>query len=208
MKPVRVLAWLGIGALVVLTARTLAYALSPSPLAAMLSHQAGGPRLPIIAVVSVVLGVGVSSCALWLAALGVRERRLLETRPLLVEPRLRIGRLLARSLVLWVTTMLAFALTESYIHWRAGLGWHGIHCLVGPVHRDVIPILGALSLVAAALVATLEHVLAWMRRVLAAITARLPRLGLLPGTEPELLELSLSPLLAGPHGARGPPRLS
>jgi hypothetical protein len=104
--------------------------------------------------------------------------------------------------------MLAFALTESYIHWRAGLGWHGIHCLIGPVHRDVIPILGALSLVAAALVATLEHVLAWMRRVWAALTARWPRLGLIPATEPELFELSLSPVLAGPHGARGPPRLS
>src|SRR4029077_11621674 len=157
---------------------------------------------------SLVLSVGVSSCALWLAALGVRERRLLETRPLLAEPRLRIGRLLARALVLWVTTMLAFALTESYIHWRAGLGWHGIHCLVGPVHRDVIPILGALSLVAAALVATLEHVLAWMRRVLAAITARLPPLSLLPKTYHELRDLSLSPLLPGPPPARGPPRLS
>jgi hypothetical protein len=208
MKPLRIVAWLGIGALVVLTGRTLAYALSPSPLAAELSHQAGGPRLPVIAAVSLVLGVGVASCALWLAAFGVRERRVLEARPLLAEPRLRIRRLLARSLVLWVAAMVAFALTESYIHWRAGLGWHGIHCLTGPVHRDVIPILGALSLVAAALVATLEHVLAWMRRVLAAITTRLPRLGVLPATEPELLELSLSPLVAGPHGARGPPHLS
>jgi hypothetical protein len=208
MKPLRIVAWLGIGALVVLTGRTLAYALSPSPLAAELSHQAGGPRLPVIAAVSLVLGVGAASCALWLAALGVRERRVLEARPLLAEPRLRIRRLLARSLVLWVAAMVAFALTESYIHWRAGLGWHGIHCLTGPVHRDVIPILGALSLVAAALVATLEHVLAWMRRVLAAITTRLPRLGVLPATEPELLELSLSPLVAGPHGARGPPHLS
>jgi hypothetical protein len=208
MKPLRIVAWLGIGALVVLTGRTLAYALSPSPLAAEFSHQAGGPRLPVIAAVSLVLGVGVASCALWLAALGVRERRVLEARPLLAEPRLRIRRLLARSLVLWVAAMVAFALTESYIHWRAGLGWHGIHCLTGPVHRDVIPILGALSLVAAALVATLEHVLAWMRRVLAAITTRLPRLGVLPATEPELLELSLSPLVAGPHGARGPPHLS
>jgi hypothetical protein len=208
MKPLRVLGWLGIGALVVLTARTLAYALSPSPLAAELSHQAGGPQLPVIAVVSLVLGVGVASSALWLAALGVRERRLLEARPLLVEPRLRIMRVLGRSLVLWAATMVAFALTESYIHWRAGLGWHGIHCLIGPVHRDVIPILAALSLVAAALVATLEHILAWMRRVLAAITTRLPRLGVLPATEPELVELSLSPLLAGPNGARGPPHLS
>jgi hypothetical protein len=208
MKALRLLAWLGIGALVVLTARTLAYALSPSPLAAEFSHQAGGPQLPVIAFVSLVLGVGIASCALWLAALGVRERRALEARPLLAEPRLRIRRLLARSLVLWVTTMVAFALTESYIHWRDGLGWHGIHCLTGPVHRDVIPILGALSLVAAALVATFEHVLAWMRRVLAAITTRLPRLGMLLATELELLELSLSPLLAGPHGARGPPLLS
>ena len=208
MKPLRSLAWLGIGALVVLAARTLAYALSPSPLAAQLSHQAGGPQLPVIAAVSLVLGVGIASCALWLVTLGVRERSLLEARPLLAEPRLRIRRLLARSLVLWMTTMVAFALTESYIHWRDGLGWHGIHCLTGPVHRDVIPILAALSLVAAALVATFEHVLAWMRRVLVAITSRRPRLGVLPATEPQLCELSLSPLLAGPHGARGPPPLS
>ena len=27
-----------------------------------------------------------------------------------------------------------------------GLGWHGIHCLLGPVHRNAIPILAALSL--------------------------------------------------------------
>ena len=30
---------------------------------------------------------------------------------------------------------------ESTIHWREGLGWHGLHCLLGPVHRDAIPIL-------------------------------------------------------------------
>ena len=42
---------------------------------------------------------------------------------------------------------------ESYLHWRAGLGWHGLHCLAGPVHRDAVPIVAALSLVAVALFA-------------------------------------------------------
>ena len=42
----RSLGWLAALALVVLGSRTIAYALSPSPLAAELSHQAGGPALP------------------------------------------------------------------------------------------------------------------------------------------------------------------
>src|SRR5207302_512042 len=55
---------------------------------------------------------------------------------------------------------------ESYIHWRAGLGWHGIHCLVGPVHRDAIPLLAAFSLVAAAFAEGVSHLLAWARRTI------------------------------------------
>ena len=69
-------------------------------------------------------------------------------------------------------TCFAFALFESWEHWRAGLGWHGLHCLTGPAHRNAIPILAALSLVAAALAAALEHVLAWMRRTIARLRAR------------------------------------
>lgn len=201
-------AWLFAVVLVVLGSRTIAYAISPSPLAAELSHQAGGPALPVIAVVAIALAVAVSAAAVWLAALGVRERRLLETRPVTVEPRLRLGLLAARALGLWLITMPAFAYLESTIHWREGLGWHGLHCLVGPVHRNAIPILGALSLVTAALAAALEHVLAWMRRTLAAIAApqRIGRIVAL--AKPASTELLPAVVFATPLGARGPPRLS
>ena len=64
------------------------------------------------------------------------------------------------------------------LHWRAGLGWHGLDCLLGPVHRDALPILAALATVATALLAALDHVIAWMRRTLAALRARAaPRRG-------------------------------
>jgi hypothetical protein len=208
VKPLRLASWLGTGALVVLAGRAIAYALSPSPLALELSHQAGGSRLPLVTVVTLALAIALSSAVLWLAALGVRERHLLEDRTPLALPRLRLGLLVGRALALWLTTMLAFALLESYIHWRAGLGWHGLHCLTGPVHRDAIPLLGALSLVAAALTGAVEHVLAWMRRVLAELRSR-PRLAArVPDTQRPAPELGLSTRLAGALGARGPPTLS
>ena len=115
------------------------------------------------------LGVVVAAAVVWLAALGVRERALLADAP---APPLRLARLVVRAAVLFVTTCFAFALFESWEHWRAGLGWHGLHCLTGPAHRNAIPILAALSLVAAALAAALEHVLAWMRRTIASLRAR------------------------------------
>jgi hypothetical protein len=204
----RAFAWLGAVTLVVLGSRTIAYAISPSPLAAELSHQAGGPALPVIAVVAVFLAVAFSAVVVWLAALGVRERRLLETRPVIGEQRLRLRLLAVRALALWLITMPAFAYLESTIHWREGLGWHGLHCLVGPVHRNAIPILGALSLVTAALAAALEHVFAWMRRTLARIAAprRLARIvSLARPASPEFLS---SLAFATPLGARGPPPLS
>jgi hypothetical protein len=204
----RTLAWLFAVVLVVLGSRTIAYAISPSPLAAELSHQAGGPSLPVIAFVAVLLAVAVSAAVVWLAALGVRERRLLETRPVIAEPRLRLGLLAARALGLWLITMPAFAYLESTIHWREGLGWHGLHCLVGPVHRNAIPILGALSLVAAALAAALEHIFAWMRRTLAGIAAPRRISGIVTLAQPASTELLPAAVFATTLGARGPPRLS
>jgi hypothetical protein len=204
----RSLAWVFAIVLVVLGSRTIAYAISPSPLAAELSHQAGGPSLPVIAFVAIVLAVAASAAVVWLAALGVRERRLLETRPVIVEPRLRLGRLAARALGLWLITMPAFAYLESTIHWREGLGWHGLHCLVGPVHRNAIPILGALSLVAAALAAALEHVLNWMRRTLARIAAPKRIAGIPRLVQPALAELLPASAFETPLGPRGPPHLS
>jgi hypothetical protein len=204
----RALAWLLAVALVVLGSRTIVYAISPSPLAAELSHEAGGPALPAIAVVAGLLAVAFSAAVVWLAALGVRERRLLETRPVIGEPRLRLGLLAARALGLWLITMPAFAYLESTIHWRQGLGWHGLHCLMGPVHRNAIPILGALSLVTAALAAALEHVFAWMRRTLASIARPRRIAGIVLVARPPSPELLPAAAIAAPLGARGPPRLS
>jgi hypothetical protein len=197
-------AWIGVVALVVLAARTIAYALAPSPLADGLAHRAGGPALPLVAAVSLGLGVVVSSAVVWLAALGVRERRLLDARPLVTEPRLRLRAFALRATALAVTSTAGFTLLESYVHWRAGLGWHGIHCLTGPVHVDALPILGALSLVAAAAATALEHVLAWMRRTLAALASSVR----IPTTRPPCtLGSDVAPraLFSGSAVARGPP---
>ena len=86
-------------------------------------------------------------------------------------------RVATSALLLFAASCAAFDALESYLHWRAGLGYHRIHCLVGPVHRDAVPILAALSLVAAAAVHAILHLVAWMHRSLRALTARrsLPR---------------------------------
>lgn len=160
--------WALAGVLVVLCARWLAYALSPSPAARLLERRAGGPGVPTIAFVCLALGAAVAIAVCWLAALGVRERALLERRLLTaLPPRLRIGRTLLHTLGLAIATSLAGGLLEAYIHWRAGLGWHGLHCVVGPVHRDLLPFEAALSFIAAAILAAAQHVVAWMRRTFA-----------------------------------------
>ena len=167
----RRLLWLPVVAVLVLAARWLCYALAaPSPLSGKLEASAGGPRLLVVTLVSVALGAGLSVFTVWVAALGVRERARL--RPERVAPRLRLRRLLLRFLVLYAASSLAFALFESYLHWRAGIGFHGLSCLIGPVHRNALPILAALSLVAAALAEAAAHVLAWMRAVVRALRRR------------------------------------
>ena len=203
MRALRGLAWLGAVAAVVLAARAIAYALSPSPLARAFEGRAGGPALPFVVVGAAVLGLALAAAVVGVAALGVRERALLADAS---PPPLRLGRSLARAAVLFVVTSLAFALLESWEHWRAGLGWHGLHCLTGPAHRDAIPLLAALSLVAAALAAALEHVLAWMRRTIAVLRRR----RLAPIALP-ILFVSLQPAPAGAPvcapSARGPPEV-
>lgn len=203
MKVLRALAWLGGGALVVLAARAIVYALSPSPLAQAFEGKAGGPALPFVVVGAAVLGIAIAAVVLGLAALGVRERALLADAP---RPPLRLRRLVVRAAILFVTTCFAFALFESWEHWRAGLGWHGLHCLTGPVHRNAIPILAALSLIAAALAAALEHVLAWMRRTIERLRAsgRLEPIALPVFFAPP--PLALAAAAVGPHHARGPPK--
>ena len=154
--------WLGVVALLVLVARWLAYALAaPSPLANRFEASAGGPRLVVVTLVSLGLAAALSTATVWIAALGVRERARLQPEREL--PRLRLGRLAVRAVALYAVSSFAFATFESYLHWRAGIGFHGLSCLVGPVHRNAIPLLAALALVAAALAEAAQHLLAWMR---------------------------------------------
>jgi hypothetical protein len=159
----RLLLWPAVVGLLILTARWFAYVLAPSPLASRLEGSAGGPRLVVVTLVSLGLAAIGSTLVVWLAALGVRERQRLH--PERVAPTLRLRRMSVRAVVLYAASSLAFALFESYLHWRAGLGFHGLSCLVGPVHRNVIPLLAALSLVVVALVETGAHLLGWMRAV-------------------------------------------
>ena len=159
----RLLLWTAAVALLVLCARMLAYALEPSPLARALEHSAGGPSLVVVTLVSLGLAATASTLVVWLASLGVRERARL--RPERVAPSLRLRRLALRAVGLYVSSALAFAYFESYLHWREGLGFHGLSCLVGPVHRNAIPILAALALLTAALAEAAGHVLTWMRAV-------------------------------------------
>jgi hypothetical protein len=198
----RRLLWLPVVAVLVLAARWLCYALAaPSPLSGKLEASAGGPRLLVVTLVSVALGAGLSVFMVWVAALGVRERARL--RPERVAPRLRLRRLLLRFLVLYAASSLAFALFESYLHWRTGIGFHGLSCLVGPVHRNAIPLLAALALAAAALAEAAQHLIAWMR----AVVRELRRRRLLPQPFASFAALSsLAPSIVTVQGrSRGPP---
>ena len=198
----RLLLWPALVALLVLCSRVLAYALEPSPLARVLERSAGGPGLMTIALVSLGVAATVSVLVVWLASLGVRERARLH--PERVAPRLRLRRLAVRAVGLYVASCLAFAYLESYLHWRAGLGFHGLSCIVGPVHRNAIPILAALALLAAALAEAAGHVLAWMR----AVVRELRRRRLLPLPH-DLSTTVISSLPAAMrvvrHRTRGPP---
>jgi len=169
---VKRLPWVGVVALLVLATRWLAYALAaPSPLSNRLEASAGGPSLVVVTLVALGLAAAVSVFVVWLAAVGVRERqRLCPERAL---PALRLRRLALRYVLLYAASSLAFAGFESYLHWRAGIGFHGLSCLVGPVHRNAIPLLAALSLAAVAIAEAAAHVVVWMRAVLRALGGEL-----------------------------------
>ena len=167
--------WALVAVAVVLATRTLVYALAPqSLLLAELAHnRAVGPHLtlPLLAITGAATVIGTGALAVAVAS--VRVRLELEGRRLVSPPRLRPGLLAARAVALFFTASFAFAMLESTIHWSEGLGWHGLRCLVGPVHRDAIPILAALSLLAVAVHGAVEHLLVWARRLFAQLAARL-----------------------------------
>jgi hypothetical protein len=189
--------------LVILGGRALAYAATPTPLAA----QVGGPRLPVITFVALALAAIVSLGVLWLAALGVRERHALD-RGSTPAPRLALARFCQDAVLLGGSSMLGFASLETWIHSRAGMHMHWWMCLEGPVHRNAIPILLALSLAAAALLGALRHALSWARRVVQVLRRLLqPR----AARRPQALVLGQltapSWLLVRALRARGPPAL-
>jgi hypothetical protein len=201
------LRWLPIAALVVLAGRSLAYALAPraTPLSVELQQQVGGPGLVRTTLVSLAVALALASAFVGVAALAVRERHLLSGQPG-EAPRLRLLPLLGAALGLWIATSLAFAALESYVHWRAGLGIHGLDCLIGPVHRDALPLLAGLSLLAAAAEAAVRHLLSWLRRTLAALRRRSP--ARIRERAPLFGPRAATPLhvlLPGLAGPRGPP---
>jgi hypothetical protein len=202
----RTLLWSAIAALIVLAARSLSYALGPpTPLAVTLEHQAGGPQLVVVTLVSLAIAIAVAAGILWLAAVGVRERHQLSgergASPSL--PLVSIGR---RALLLWLASSAAFTLFESYVHWRAGLGYHGLSCLVGPVHRDAVPVLAALSLLAVAAQGSVAHVLSWMRRTLRMLL-RTPRhtVARRPAVVAPVRSQLVRSYVSRVYAARGPP---
>jgi hypothetical protein len=145
-----------------------------------------------------------AGAVLWVSALGVRERHRLRRGG--DAPRLRIGPVLARALGVSLAAATGFTVLESAIHLHEGLGFHGLHCLVGPVHQNALPLIAALSLVAAALVEAVRHAVSFGRRVVAARARhrRVPRAGRLAALAAPVLGSAGFGRLAAPAG-RGPP---
>jgi hypothetical protein len=206
-RMLRIGGWTAVVAMVVLAARTLAYALAPDPRAEALGQLTGGPRPMIVGAIAIGLAGLFAGAVLWLSALGVRERHRL--RPAGDVPRLRIGTVLARASAISLASATAFTAIETTIHVRAGLGFHGLHCLIGPVHRNAVPLIVALSLAAAALVEAVRHAVAFARRVVDARPprCRVPREQRSRSLVSNTTRRSGFDLLAAPTG-RGPPVLS
>jgi hypothetical protein len=162
-RSLRIGGWIAVVATVVLVARTLAYALAPDPRAEALGRVTGGPRPVVVGAIAVGLAALVAAAALWLSALGVRERHRL--RPAADAPRLRIVPVLVRALAIGVVSSIVFTVVEVGIHMHEGLGFHGVHCIVGPVHENALPLIAALALVAAAVVEAVRHAYAFGRRI-------------------------------------------
>ena len=148
--------------------RWIAYALAAGTLAQKLSSQGAGARPAAVAAISLGLALAATATGLWLVAAGLRERSRLELDGWAASSRpFSARRLLARSAALSAVTIVVFTTVESLIHYEDGLGFHGWHCIAGPVHQNAAPIMIALSLMAAAVVTAVDAVLAAARRVVA-----------------------------------------
>jgi hypothetical protein len=200
----RIARFAGTVAVVVSTARQIAYALAPQPTIASLPHAVGGPGLVVTTLVVIPFALALGCALLWLAALGVRERHLLSEEAV-VAPRVRPAAVALDAVSLAVASALAFAALESWVHWRAGMGFHGLHCLTGPAHRNAIPIILAVALLAAAARGALRHVVAWMRRTIFLLRARARALPHATSLPRDSSRPTRSTLLADRIRVRGPP---
>lgn len=204
-RPLRTLGWPALVALIELCTRALVYALAPAA-PQRLTGELGGPGPVLVTLIAGGLAVALSAALVALATMGARERWALSERRGEPAPRLALRPLLLRAALLWLASAVVFTAVENYVHLRAGMGIHGLSCLVGPVHRNAIPVTGALSLLAAAASAAAALLAGWMRRRIAtalgvrvaAAPARLQHLTFhVPGAR-----VRLSP--GGPR-PRGPP---
>ena len=126
--------------------RAIVYALKPHPRRAApgARRPRGGPRLAGVLTTGVAAAALVAAAVLWLAAVAVRERRALEGRPLVeraAAPAAAARRPGAGALRRVLGRLRAPRVDDPLAR-RARLA--RAHCLVGPVHRDAIPILAAL----------------------------------------------------------------
>ena len=180
-SPRRILMWALVGLFVVSLGRWIAYALAAGTLAQKLSSQGAGARPAVVAAISLGAALAATATGLWLVAAGLRERSRLELDGWAASSRpFSARRLLARSAALSAVTIVVFTTVESVIHYEKGLGFHGWHCIAGPVHQNAAPIMIALSLIAAAVVTAVDAVLAAARRVVARLVLAgraLPRPG-------------------------------
>jgi hypothetical protein len=167
-SPRRIVMWALVGVFVVSLGRWIAYALAAGTVAQKLSSQGAGARPAVVAAISLGLALAATAIGLWLVAAGLRERSHLELDGWAAPSRpFSARRLLARSAALSAVTIVVFTTVESLIHYKDGLGFHGWHCIAGPVHQNAAPIMIALSLMAAAVVTAVDAVLAAARRVVA-----------------------------------------
>ena len=97
-------------------------------------------------------------------------------------------------------------MVEVSIHVHEGLGFHGVHCLVGPVHQNALPLIAALALIAAAVVEAVRHAYAFGRRVAAArpVRSRVPGAPRTHAPSSRPVRAHGFELRAAPSG-RGPP---
>jgi hypothetical protein len=197
--------WLAAVVPVWLGARAVAYALAPAnPVAQELEGRTGGTAPIAVTAVAAVAALAVAAAVLFVASLAVRERAALAGEEV---PRIPRRRILVRAAVLFALATVVFTGAETLLHLQAGLGFHGWHCVLGPMHRDALPFLAAFAGAASLVVAAIERIVAWARRIVRALRARPPRLrpAPLPRAASTRIVAGFAPLRLA---ARGPPLLA